>query len=395
MAHNNGVISAPVDIRGDIAAVLGVQSGDLAELCQNANVNRWSAHKPVEHNDPWNTTNQKFAELDYGLSIGVKTVSQIISDHSDFCWTYTKPSTWFRVMDFDGYNHNAAGPDLYLHTYPVYTNIQSGRMSIMVTFYNDADEIPILGIPVKTTTQSGAPSEELSDWHLVFILYKGQNTPSLFNTDHPLSYFNPGQTIDIDGYISGSDLGATVTIVPALAYPNNQMTPGLHSLAGGFMNQYNLVPLSFTSAMEAEMSVTVSSFEYLPGMTIGHSQIIDPSTGSNTYKFSSVGVVAQGNNTGGNTCNFTLKLGLRRTVNGVTTIYYSISVNTQSITTTSSSAPYAWYFAVAPNGYLNFSPSFKRGESDYTTAQSGDVLFLEASYENGLQTATVNVKTIS
>lgn len=389
MAHNNGIITAPVSVLNDIGYVLGSNSGDVKTLCLLDTINPWSAKKPVEHNSPARTTDQKFAELLYGMDPQKKTIAQLATVPSGFYWKYNKPETWFRVLDFDGYNHGATPPDVYLHLYPLYYNHPSENGRIAVTWYDDGSEIEILSMSVKTTTQSGAASAALSSWYLCFIVYPGSATPKLFSTGHPLSYFYPSQIVDISACITQQDVGQTFTIVPCLVYPGAVLTDGVHLMSGGFMQNYYAIPLSFTSAEEAVMSGTVELFEWLKGMSIGNSAIVDPATGANTYRFASIGIVAQQNNTGSATCNFILKLGLRRG----STIYYSITVITQSITTTSTAPPLVWYFPTAPNGYVNFSPSFLRGSSDYTTVQSGDVLFLEASYDN-LQTVTKDVKTI-
>ena len=393
-----GVIVAPVDAGRDVAYILGASSKDIEALCLHPSINMWSAKKPVEHNDPWRTTDQKFAELNYGLSTGKKTVSAIAVDYSGFYWSYQKPQTWFRLLDFDGYNHSAMPPEVNMVAYPVYVNNPSENGRILVDFPYDGGEIRIMDIPVKTTTQGAAPSEELSEWHLVFIIYVGNRTPQLYNTGQPLEDFF-GTFVDISGAFLQTDVGTTAVIVPALAYPNAQMAVGLNTITGSFMSQYYVVPLSFTPSMEANMQVLIDYYYWLVNMTIANTQIIQPQPGANTYKFSSVGITATQNNTGSGTCKFTLKLGLRRTVSGVTTTYYSLTLLDQTLTTPSSSSPYQWEFTTSPDGYINFSPSFRLGDtSTYTTAQSGDVLFLEATLYNNsgnLQTVTKNVLTVS
>ena len=52
MPHTNNIVTAPVNIKGDIAYVLGSSSGDLKTLYNHANVNMWSRKKPV----PWSLT---------------------------------------------------------------------------------------------------------------------------------------------------------------------------------------------------------------------------------------------------------------------------------------------------------------------------------------------------
>lgn len=389
----SGVIMAPVDIVRDVAAVLGSSSKDLGTLCTHPDINMWSAKKPVEHNAPWITTDQKFEELHYGINMNIKTVAQIVSGYSGFCWEYTQPSTWFRLLDFDGYNHSATPPDFYFHAYPIYDNVAGDNGKLAMAFYGDGSDIEIMDIETKVANYASAASQPLSAWNVVFLIFCGNTTPHLFNTGETPSYFSIQRVVDYSASIDGRSLGDTIVIVPALAYQNNEMAVGDNLISGSFMNQYYLIPLSFTPQMESVMSVTIAHMTYLR-MSVGYQQFLDPSTGSNTYKLAgSPGIVSTVNNTGTSTILFRLKLGLRR---GNDT-YYSITVIEQTLTTSSTGAPYVWYLTLAPNGYVNFSPSFlKSGStSDYTTAQTGDVLFLEVSAPNYGETNTQNVKTVS
>lgn len=94
MAHSNGKITAPVGIDADIAPVLGVGSYDLGYLCSNAHgkINKWSYIKPKEANTPdFNNAN----------------LPGFVYDSVNKQLVYDKPKTWFRALDFDGYDHYA------------------------------------------------------------------------------------------------------------------------------------------------------------------------------------------------------------------------------------------------------------------------------------------------
>lgn len=99
MAHSNGVITAPVGIDADIAPVLGVGSYDLGYLCSNAHgkINKWSYIKPKEANTPdFNNAN----------------LPGLIYDSVNKTIVYDAPKTWYRALDFDGYDHNAKPPTI-------------------------------------------------------------------------------------------------------------------------------------------------------------------------------------------------------------------------------------------------------------------------------------------
>ncbi len=155
MSHNNGIISAPVDVEGDIATVLVRSTGDVGLLCGDmkyntlgqlvdANaINRWAFWKPVRYNKLAPLTRAERASVKDGMhpialtkllqmSIGYAggttyTLDQCMQEVSE--WTYNKPrgkttyNEWYRVLDFayyndqtgslygNGYNHNAVAPD--------------------------------------------------------------------------------------------------------------------------------------------------------------------------------------------------------------------------------------------------------------------------------------------
>lgn len=392
MSNSNGIISAPVQVVEDIAYVLGESSGDLGTLCLSGNINPWSAHKPIEFESPWRVTDQKFAELHYGLDAHVRLGSLMQSDYSDFFWEYIKPSTWFRALDFDGYNHQAVPPDLYTYAYPIYVNRADENGRFRITFYDDASEIPILNEAYKTTSQASAVTAALSNWIVVLLIYSGLTT-HLYNTGKTLSEFAASGLIDYHDAVSGLQTGAHVTIVPALVYPNNQMSVGDNIFSGSFLNNYYFVPLNFTSAMEHSYELEVLYYHYLEGMNIGHDTMVKPHAGYNYYSFTSIGLVAQKNNTGSNTVPFTLKLGIRRGSGSTQTIYYSLSQYDVSITTTSTQPPLVWYFPTNASGTITFSPAFRKAGTTDTpvTVQSGDVFFLEVTERVGGEVVTTDV----
>lgn len=118
MAHDsNGKISRPVDVYGDVAAVLGVPSGDVAYLCSNQHnqINPASKIKPIRH-DALELLEADFrgssADIGQGIYFGLKiaaTATKWTTLH-DSTLTYYPPvpgTNWCRLTDFNGYDHNA------------------------------------------------------------------------------------------------------------------------------------------------------------------------------------------------------------------------------------------------------------------------------------------------
>lgn len=415
MPHdNNGRIYISnghgIDIRGDVAYVLGRRSGDVGHLCgdtddpmdggtvdRGGKINRWSAHKPVEVNTPRRLTDQDFAAIHYGMDAHARLGSYMQSDYSDFFWGYARPQTFYRVLDFDGYNHKAKAPDLYTYAYPIYVNMPAENGRFRITFYEDADEIPILNEEYKTTSQTSATKAALSNWHVVLLVYVPGNATMLYNTGKTLSEFTASGLIDYHEAIHAADVGKSATLVPALVYPNSQMTVGMNTFSGSFLNNYYFIPLSFTEQMEGMKEVVIAVFYYLEGMSIGHSTMTRPHTGYNYYSFTSIGVVATKNNMGSATGDFRLRFGIKRTESGVEKKYYSRTQYEYSLTTSSGHSPFEWDFPTNASGTITFIPAFVEESSSVPVSlQSGDVFFLEVALMSGgqeLQVTTVNVGT--
>lgn len=153
MPHSNGrVYTEPnvdstkpdwgADLTGDVAAVLGVNSGDTATLCSHANINKWATFKPIKSASIKPLTKRMRHDAAYGLKVlnrdtdtvnGVLTLmaacdgiyqrSQGFTDYLDDLVCYDKiplvsagvvsPNA-YRIDDFAfplkngiGYNHNA------------------------------------------------------------------------------------------------------------------------------------------------------------------------------------------------------------------------------------------------------------------------------------------------
>ena len=82
--NSNGIITAPIRVRDDVAAVLGEDATNVSELCKSNKINKWAKWKPIP----------------YGSIEGIM---------------YEGPNTLYplcRIGDFNGYNHNAAHPIL-------------------------------------------------------------------------------------------------------------------------------------------------------------------------------------------------------------------------------------------------------------------------------------------
>lgn len=394
MSNSGGVISAPVDVRGDIAAVLGVQSGDLGVLCTNAAVNKWSKRKPVEWSGKQSPGSQDLTALHYGLNLNPRLVTDLLSGYSGFYWDYTRPSTWFRTLDFDGYKHNATRPSVNFYSGGFYTNRPS-----LVHFHFDSDgsDITIADMEYPTTSHTIPATEELGDWNVVVLIYITGKTPQLYNSGITLSSCTGTTvlTVDIASAISTSDLGKTAVVMPALVYANSDMTVGLHTLSASFMMNYYVLPLSFTSSMESVVSSTIQDYQALVGGQINYTQFIPVQMGHGYYALTFLAITASGNNYGSDTIPFSARLVLKR--NG-SEIGVSQTVSETLSNQTALPPPYDWEFSRNASNEVVFGSAFiDPGTGTAVSPQAGDVIDVEVKVlDSGIaiQTLTTTVTTI-
>lgn len=114
MPNSNGVLTKPISI-GDVQTVLNVSSTDLGTICRSGKINMYSAHKPLRWGDPTSVGNMEHM-LNWGLIANNSDVDlkYNVTSQNPY-WTYNAPrgisyNEWYRLLDFDGYDHNAVCP---------------------------------------------------------------------------------------------------------------------------------------------------------------------------------------------------------------------------------------------------------------------------------------------
>lgn len=186
--NSNGIITAPVRIKEDIATVLGVASADLGYLCSNlhGNTNKYSRKKPViiegvdvnltQPTDWWKGEN-----LQCGLRIPYrKAITSCINDYFDgsMRWGYDAPEPNkkypARALDFDGYYHYAINP-ISTEGFPDTIWLEAGygkwilRFSLDIATEGDEYNLGLTDIDIRQIT--GA-SEKITDWYPGLIFRK-------------------------------------------------------------------------------------------------------------------------------------------------------------------------------------------------------------------------------
>lgn len=392
MSNSGGVISAPVDVKRDIAGVLGVQSGDVGELCQSAAINPWSKRKPVERAGRHPATLAELAAIHYGFDLNPRSAYELYSGgYNGFHWDYTKPTTWFRVLDFDGYKHNATRPTVSFSVSTPYINRPT---YISFLFTGDGSDITIEDMEYPTRSTGTNVDEALGDWNVVFLIYIQGRVAQLYNTGLTLSDCVGASpvSVDIASAIRTTDKGKTAAFMPALAYQNADMTVGLHDMdSATFMQSYYILPLNFTSSMESVVTATIAEYQMLVDPWIYFTDYYPITTGHLYYALTYLNALALDNVTGTDTLQFKARLLLTRSGS----VYECVPSVTETITGVHTLNNEYWSFSMNSDHEVVLGDHFTDG-SNPVFPQAGDTISIEITvYHNGMsQTFSDIVTTI-
>ena len=95
-------------MKADVQQVLGVV-GTLRQLVRSSNVNPLSRNKPLDLPDPVITESLR-AGKNYGTIVPSLTLDSSGMPRPGGVWTYDRPTTYHRLLGFDGYSHYAVPP---------------------------------------------------------------------------------------------------------------------------------------------------------------------------------------------------------------------------------------------------------------------------------------------
>ena len=140
---SNGKITAPVTTT-DIGTTLGTSIRNVAGLCQSKLVNRWSKNKPVVYNSTSALTDAQRKLTNYGFDMnyaaGIYIPDLFNRAIENPNWVYLQPQNgnWHRMLDFNGYNHNAVEPFSY-RSFPTELEILNDSMSFEFRILKNAN----------------------------------------------------------------------------------------------------------------------------------------------------------------------------------------------------------------------------------------------------------------
>ena len=275
MAHTASIITAPVVMPHDLAAVLHIGGADLATACTSSAINKWAKYKPVRRstidtvtnqweNNAWKATadwwkgdpitisNIGSGKYTCGINIiGYASYSALASavDGGSYGWNHLAPrggiySEPYRLQDFASYNHAALDP-----MRNIYVNGGVSDVSLNTDFNVELDfdayvtsgstYITIGDIPALTPLYPGA------------IMYIKQNGTWNFwqyrTSSNPISAAASDRTVKFIAEMTSPNLSCDARIYPVLCVNRFTKSDAAGSSGSSRSNTFIPVPLGVIS----------------------------------------------------------------------------------------------------------------------------------------------------
>lgn len=101
----------------DLQTVFSTARNDIGQIIANEDINKWAKYKPVRSSSVAVLTDTERKAVNYGLKVSKYTnLANFVSGYSsDYEYNSPRgggmqPKEWYRLLDFNGYNHNAVCP---------------------------------------------------------------------------------------------------------------------------------------------------------------------------------------------------------------------------------------------------------------------------------------------
>lgn len=244
MAHSNGRIYIDPNTTGveiaDLQQVLGIGSGDLGYIISRGGameiINKWSIHKPERSAKLGILTLADRQDNSFGLDIPKCTSTTGIASFMNLYasgYSYLTPSgkksipsqcEWFRLLDFDGYNHNA---NCFVNTNDLTlpTSYTVGAGSVGIYFHvgiNNGNNLQADSISISDLKLVGSGGTAFGSLYFG-ILFTDGSAHKLITSSNTLATdvntYGGGEVSlsESGGSLSGLTTGVTYTYYPVLS----------------------------------------------------------------------------------------------------------------------------------------------------------------------------------
>ena len=268
--NSNGIITAPINAKADVATVLGESDASVSRLCKSNNINMWAKWKPIAYGSVTTPSQEIREKLNYGLTnfmwSGFSALIDLAKQPNGGI-KYEGPNELLpqcRLGDFIGYNHNAPDPILN-NNINVSTEALSNRVgnTFGISFF--------LGMPTEQDDNITLHSiQEIKDSYPAVMFCKkvggsvigGYATSAFWTSDQPLSK-HPSTAVSLIVPVGNIPPGVYYIVVCFSKYKFNWSDNWTQA---GSYPSINLAPLPLTQ-LETTSSKRVQITQYTPGGT--------------------------------------------------------------------------------------------------------------------------------
>lgn len=247
MGHANGIVTGPnVDPYGDVAHVLGRDTGDVVLLCKdleyydtgnvdgNGNpiyatrdahsINKWARYKPVQSNNDTILSDLERSLANHGFilsgsdSILEYSIPLLFTRYAatNGEYKYMKPTGWCRILDFippsltgNGYNAGAPMPFVYNNPTSGSSYVQNYTLNVVLGSSAAAE------LTIKDIIENNQYQTDMTKWYIGLAMKYTKNgsayykfvrakTTDGYDTPRTLAAFVKGENlyaeIELDGY---------------------------------------------------------------------------------------------------------------------------------------------------------------------------------------------------
>ncbi len=161
-----------ITIIGQLNTILGCSSGDWGTLCTWNGINKWARRKPIRNANPGILVEQDFVDANFGLELPIARPDMIDAvTLSGF--NYLKPqgaaiNEWYRILDFNGYNHSALAVVRALDASEKIKDVDYDTVTFEILFEDQGDpdaEISFSEIAANIQKTRGI---DITTWYLAF-----------------------------------------------------------------------------------------------------------------------------------------------------------------------------------------------------------------------------------
>lgn len=177
MSNRNGIVTKPVGVQ-DIQAVLGSTETRLSQLCLSSNINEKAVYKPTNIQSFSPISKEQRKAVNYSISVNTydNPIQLVRAIMGALAWSYTRPSSCFRMLDFNGYDHNAKD---WLTVTPAETSVSTNK-SVSLEISGDGEAV-IQGLESLLDILSLGYLSQYNELNFGFLLRIGAFTTSTTN----------------------------------------------------------------------------------------------------------------------------------------------------------------------------------------------------------------------